>query len=163
LTHNPSRSTVEPENGGYLGDVSENKGCAMPTLSRPPVSAIVAGVVAVLFGVVTIASGGRALFGGETGRQAVGDAVPFVLWFNFAAGFAYVIAGIGLLLWLRWAVRLSVLIAAATVLVFAAFGVHVMLGGGYEMRTVGAMTLRSLVWIAIAAVAHRMARTAGPA
>jgi hypothetical protein len=21
LTHNPSRSTVEPENGGYLGDV----------------------------------------------------------------------------------------------------------------------------------------------
>ena len=35
LTHNPSRSTVEPENGGYLGDVG--LGCfAMPaTLSRP--------------------------------------------------------------------------------------------------------------------------------
>ena len=28
LTHNPSRSTVEPENGGYLGDVYSLMQCA---------------------------------------------------------------------------------------------------------------------------------------
>ena len=55
-----------------------------------------AAVVALLFGVLTIVSGGRTLFGGEAVRQAAGAIVPFVLWFNFAAGFAYVVAGLGL-------------------------------------------------------------------
>jgi hypothetical protein len=112
-----------------------------------------AGAVAVAFGLLTIVAGGRTLFGGEAARRAVGDAVPFVLWFNFAAGFAYVMAGAGLLRASRWAAWLSVLIAAATVLVFVAFGAHVLLGGAYEPRTVAAMTLRSLAWIFIAVIA----------
>jgi hypothetical protein len=90
----------------------------------------IAAVVAVAFGALTILSGGTALFGGPEARAAVGDAVPFVLWFNFLAGFAYVAAGIGL--WL-----------------------HVAAGGAFEPRTVGAMMLRSLVWLAIAILAWR--------
>lgn len=86
--------------------------------------------------------------------------MPFVLWFNFGAGFAYVAAGIGLLLRLPWTVWLSALIAASTVLVFLAFGVHVLTGGAYEMRTVGAMALRSSVWIGIAIVARKVMRAA---
>ena len=115
----------------------------------------VAGVVAILFGVLTIIAGGRALFGGEAARLAVGAAVPFVLWFNFSAGFAYVVAGIGLSIRLWWAVWLSALIAISTVAVFLAFGVYVISGGAYEIRTAGAMTLRSLVWITIAIVARQ--------
>lgn len=134
----------------------------MPAVSRAHIAVIVAGVVALLFGVVTIVAGSRALFGGESAREAVGAAVPFVLWFNFGAGFAYVVAGAGLLMKLRWAAWLSVLIAVTTVLVFAAFGVHVLLSGAYEMRTVGAMTLRSLVWIGIAVVARRKLHTSRP-
>ena len=38
---------------------------------------------------------------------------------------------------------------------FAAFGLHVLAGGAYATRTVGAMTLRSIVWIVIAVVACR--------
>jgi len=114
-----------------------------------------AGALALLFGIVTIVAGGRVLFGGETARQAAGDVVPFVLWFNFAAGFAYVVAGAGLLLAWRWAAWLSVAIAAATVAVFLALAVHVFLGGAYELRTVGAMTLRSLMWILIVLVGLR--------
>ena len=91
-------------------------------------------------------------------RQSAGAYVPFVLWFNFAAGFAYVVAGIGLWLQRRWAVWLAAAIAAATLLVFAAFGVHVLSGGAYEMRTVAAMTLRSVVWLAIAWLAARRVR-----
>ncbi|MCZ7660041.1 MAG: hypothetical protein M5U07_20335 [Xanthobacteraceae bacterium] len=116
----------------------------------------IAGLVAIAFGLLTIISGGRALFGDAAARAAVGAAVPFVLWFNFGAGFAYVAAGAGLLAGRPWSVTLSALIALATLLVFAAFGIHVLLGGAYEMRTVGAMTLRSVVWIVIAFVARRM-------
>jgi hypothetical protein len=101
----------------------------------------------VFFGILTVLSGGRVLFGGEAARAAVGNAVTFVLWFNFTAGFIYVIAGIGLFLWRRWAAPLSAAIAISTLVVFVAFGWHVATGGAFEMRTVGAMTLRSGFWV----------------
>ena len=118
----------------------------------------VAGAIGLVFGLLTIFSGGTALFGGEAARAAVGNAVPFVLWFNFIAGFFYVLAGLGLLLRRRWAVWLSIAIAVATGLVLAAFGLHVAGGGLYEMRTVGAMLLRTAVWASIAAVSWRTMR-----
>lgn len=115
----------------------------------------VAAIMAVLFGLLTIFAGGKALFGGEEARAAVGDAVLFVLWFNFSAGFAYVIAGAGLLGRKSWAVWLSAFIVLVTAVTFAAFGLHVVQGGAYEMRTIGAMTLRIAVWLAITIVAMR--------
>ncbi len=115
----------------------------------------IAALIAVAFGALTVVSGGTALFGGPAARAAVGDAVPFVLWFNFTAGFAYVVAGIGLWQRLSWALPLAVAIAALNLLVFAAFGIHVAAGGAFETRTVGAMTLRSLVWLGIALLAWR--------
>ena len=119
----------------------------------------VAGAIGLVFGLLTIFSGGTALFGGEAARAAVGNAVPFVLWFNFIAGFFYVLAGLGLLLRRRWAVWLSIAIAVATGLVLAAFGLHVAGGGLYETRTVGAMLLRTAVWASIAAVSWRTMRS----
>lgn len=116
-------------------------------------------LVAVGFGLLTIKEGGTILFGGEAARAAAGNYVPFVLWFNFVAGFAYAVTGIGLWLQQRWAVWLAVAIATATALTFAAFGVHVYSGGVYEQRTVIAMSLRSLVWVTISAIAwHRLVR-----
>lgn len=119
---------------------------------------VAAAMIAVVFGVLTIFAGGQALFGSAEARAAVGDAVPFVLWFNFLAGFAYVVAGIGLYLRRPWAVRLSIAILLATILVMIAFGIHLLLGGAYEMRTVGAMSLRTVVWGAIVGVAVREPR-----
>lgn len=113
-------------------------------------------IVAVLFGVATILSGGRVLFGGPEAQHAAGSFVLFVLWFNFGAGFAYVVSGAGLFMKKTWAVWLAAFIALATILVFAAFGLHILLGGAYEMRTVGAMTLRSLIWVGMAAIAMRI-------
>lgn len=118
--------------------------------SARPRWAVVAAVIAVLFGALTIVSGGTALFGGNEARAAVGNAVPFVLWFNFTAGFAYVLAGVGLFMWRRWAAMLAAAIAFATLSVFLAFGWHTFSGGAFEMRTVGAMAFRSVAWIAIA-------------
>ena len=112
--------------------------------------AIVAAFVAVIFGIVTVFVGGRTLFAGSAVRTAAGNIVPFVLWFNFVAGFAYIIAGCGIFLWKRWAAQLSVVIAIATVAVFIALAVYIFLGGSFETRTIGAMTIRSVVWIVIA-------------
>ena len=130
--------------------MAELKGTDMPQLRRSRVL-LAAAVVAIVFGMLTIFSGAAALFGGAE----MGDVVPFVLWFNFLAGFAYVVAGIGLWLGADWGRWLSIIVASATALVFLAFLAHVLLGNPYEMRTLGAMILRLAVWSAIAFAAHR--------
>ena len=112
-------------------------------------------LIAIAFGLLTIREGGAVLFFDGAARAAAGSYVPFVLWFNFLAGFAYVIAGAGLWLRHRWAVWLAVVIAAATAFALAAFGAHGYAGGAYEMRTVIAMSFRTLVWVAIAAISWR--------
>lgn len=120
-----------------------------------------AAIVAAVFGVATIRAGGSVLFG--DGARAAGNVVGFVLWFNFLAGFAYVAAGAGLWLRHRWSVNLAIAIAAATVLVFGAFGIHVAAGGAFEARTAWAMTLRSVVWILIALLAFKAINRNNPA
>lgn len=108
-------------------------------------------LLAIVFGLITIKSGASVLFIEGEARQSAGHYVPFVLWFNFSAGFVYIVAGIGLWQLRRWSARLSLLLATTTIAVFAAFGLHILNGGDYEMRTVIAMTLRSGVWIIISA------------
>jgi hypothetical protein len=121
---------------------------------RPVWAWLIAGT-AILFGVATIISGGAVLFGDAETKAAAGAVVPFVLWFNFLSGFAYVVAGIGLALWKRWGAWLAALIAASILVASAFFAAHVMSGDVYEMRTVMAMTLRAAVWIGIALVGCR--------
>lgn len=128
-----------------------------------PMWGLAAAIAAIGFGALTILSGGLALFGPAEFRAAAGQAVGFVLWFNFLSGFAYVLAGVGLLLWTRWGAQLSALLAIAILIVFAAFGWHVAQGGAYEMRTVGAMILRSAMWISIAILACRALGCVRPA
>ncbi|MBU0751309.1 MAG: hypothetical protein KJ787_08965 [Gammaproteobacteria bacterium] len=117
-------------------------------LSRFALYAVAA--VALIFGLMTIASGGKVLFGGDAARAAAGDYLPFVVWFNFLAGFAYVAAGAGLATGQAWAARLALYIAAATAMAFLVFGLLALTGTPFEWRTVGAMTLRTTLWTAIA-------------
>ncbi|WGV18228.1 hypothetical protein [Fuscovulum ytuae] len=116
---------------------------------RKPLTAVA--VVAIVFGLLTIVSGSRALFGGAD----MGAVVPFVLWFNFLAGFAYIIAGLGL--WYRtgWAPGLAIAITLATGAIFAMFLLEVWRGTAYEARTMGAMALRLAIWVVISVVAAR--------
>jgi len=111
-------------------------------------------VVAVLFGLLTIKSGGMVLFVDGPDRVAAGNYVPFVLWFNFVAGFFYILAGVGLWFKQRCAVWLAGAILITTLVVFFFLGLHVSDGGLYEFRTVIAMSLRSMVWAVIASYAY---------
>lgn len=127
----------------------------MQSLRRQSIAVRVVAAIAVIFGVITIKAGGSVLFGDIEAARAAGNFVPFVVWFNFLAGFVYVAAGVGLWLRRRWAAVLAVALAAGTALAFAAFGVHIAGGGAFEMRTVWALTLRLAVWGAIALFAWR--------
>ena len=127
-----------------------------PTPRAPGTLALRAmALLAVAFGLLTLKEGGSVLFGSDAARAAAGAYVPFVLWFNFGAGFAYVVAGLGMGLRQRWAAPLAALIAAATALTFAVLGVHIAQGGAFEMRTVAAMALRTTVWAVLAWLAFR--------
>ena len=115
--------------------------------------------IAVVFGLLTIKSGGSVLFVDGKFREAAGNYVPFVVWFNFCAGFAYLIAGGGLWMQKHWAVWISIFIVVATLVVFAILGIHILNGGIYENRTIVAMSLRTVVWALIAIFAyHKIGR-----
>jgi len=47
-------------------------------------------IAAIVFGGVTVLTGGRALICSLESRVDFGNVVPFVLWFNFLAGFVYI-------------------------------------------------------------------------
>lgn len=128
-----------------MGDIKQQRGFVLWIVS----------LVAVAFGLLTIKEGGTVLFGDDAARLAAGNYVPFVLWFNFVAGFAYVIAGVGLWFQKSCAAWLAVGIAAATLFMFILLGGYIYNGGAYELRTVIAMTLRSTVWLVVATVAWR--------
>lgn len=125
-----------------------------PRWTRPV--AIAAG----LFGAVTIFTGGMTLFGPTSAQQAAGNAVTFVLIFNFLAGFAYVAAAAALWFHHPLARPLALAIGLATLAVFAAFGVAVMGGTPFEMRTVGAMILRAGFWLTVALMLGAVTRKA---
>ena len=111
--------------------------------------------IAWVFGLATIVSGGRVLFGDEPARLAAGNYLPFVVWFNFLAGFAYVTAAVGLATRQPWAPRLALAIATTTALVFLVFGLFILVGTPFEARTAVAMTLRTAFWAGIAWFSHR--------
>lgn len=134
----------------------------MTTRTHSSIWIRVIAVIAIAFGLLTIKEGGAVLFVDGAGRAAAGHYVPFVLWFNFLAGFAYVATGIGLWMGQRWAVWLAMAIAAATAITFVVFGIHVALGGSWEQRTRIAMSLRTLVWVGIATAAWRLLRSSDP-
>lgn len=104
---------------------------------------------AIIFGIMTIKYGGFALFGGAEGERFAGNYISFVLWFNFVAGFFYIVAGLGLLLRKEWSATLIKLIAALSLLVFIAFGIYISTGVEYEIRTVGAMFIRLFFWMGL--------------
>lgn len=114
--------------------------------------------IAIAFGMLTIKSGGSVIFFDGPARLAAGNYVNFVVWFNFLAGFLYILAGVGFLLNKNWTAKLSFAIAAATLLVFATFGIHILMNGSYEIRTVIAMSLRSAIWVTFSFAAYTLVK-----
>lgn len=117
-------------------------------------------LAAAAFGALTIFSGGMVLFGPESAQRAAGAAVPFVVIFNTAAGFAYLIGAA--LLWLnhplaRW---FALAIGVATLIVLAGFALTALTGTAVELRTAIALPFRAAFWLVIAWATSRPHRPA---
>jgi hypothetical protein len=115
-------------------------------------------VIAVVFGLLTLKEGGTVIFDIGSARQAAGNFVPYVVWFNFLSGFFYIAAGIGLWIQKRWAVTLSIALVISIALTYIVFGIHILTGGSHEMRTVYAMALRTSLWGVISIVSFKQIR-----
>ena len=108
--------------------------------------------IALLFGIATLVSGGNALFDLYRTETSTAKIVPFVLHFNFAAGFAYIATGAGLMLKRGWAPISALAGAAATAIVVLGLVGWILAGNAYEMRTVVAMSLRTAFWSSLAII-----------
>ncbi|MBL7686406.1 MAG: hypothetical protein JNJ49_00115 [Bdellovibrionaceae bacterium] len=120
---------------------------------------VLAGFLAV-FGIATLKEGAAVLFFDSVARAEAGNYVPFVLWFNFLAGFAYVVVALAIARGAEWGRSGAAFIAGATAIVFVAFGLHILSGGLYEMRTLIAMSLRTSIWLFAVFALHRWASKA---
>jgi hypothetical protein len=117
---------------------------SVPRWTRP------VALAAAAFGALTIVSGGSVLFGPKAAQEAAGNAVPFVVIFNTAAGFAYLAGAVAL--WrnhptARW---IALAIGVATLIVLAGFAVTALTGTKVELRTALALPFRAGFWLAIA-------------
>jgi hypothetical protein len=118
---------------------------------------------AIIFGGLTLWSGGAVLFVDGAARIDAGSYVPFVLWFNFLTGFALIAVGAGILQRRQWVVRFSLTLSLASILVFVALGLLILSGVEYETRTIVAMTLRTAIWLGIAGFVRRYLNVGGKA
>ena len=109
-------------------------------------------LVAALFGLATIVSGGRILLGlADAGYEVVRP----VLLFNSGMGVVYVIAAVLILRDIERGRLLAAGIAAVNVAVLLAIAVRRASGGMVADETLVAMTLRAGVWVAMAVVLAR--------
>lgn len=103
-------------------------------------------LVAAIFGAATLYSGGMALWG----KAEMGNVVPFLLWFNFAMGAVYLVAAALIFRRHPAALPMAWAIGISTGLVFVAFVIVALSGTPFEMRTLGAMILRTGFWLGAA-------------
>jgi predicted anti-sigma-YlaC factor YlaD len=111
--------------------------------------------VAIGFGLLTLVAGARVLAGADPGYVVFG---PLLL-FNTAMGAAYVAAGVAMLRSATWGKRAAGailalnLLALATVLALYASG-----SGAVASASLGAMTLRTAIWLALFVGLNRIIR-----
>jgi hypothetical protein len=100
------------------------------------------GTVIIIFGALTVISGGKSLF-----IESRGEIVPLVLWFNFIAGFLYLIAGISVFKLKTCVKKLAIVLATLNVFVLLYLVNHIIQGGLYENKTLVAMSFRTAFWV----------------
>lgn len=102
-------------------------------------------VVAVVFGLVTIAAGGRVLFGADPGYVVFRP----LLMFNTAMGVAYVAAGLAIWHGRRWRASAAGAIVVLNLIALGAILLVYSRGGAVAVDSLRAMTFRTVVWLAL--------------
>lgn len=116
----------------------------------------IAGLVLLIFGLMTIFAGGSVILDIFGMREKEGNFVFFVVWANVISGFLYLIAAYGFFKRKAWT---STVLSVATWILIAAFAgllIHIQNGGIYENKTIGAMIFRLSLTVGLLLVARKM-------
>ncbi|MCC7444791.1 MAG: hypothetical protein IT263_08160 [Saprospiraceae bacterium] len=107
-----------------------------------------------IFGAATVFMGGSVLFDLFDMRAKQGNYIPFVVLANWICGFIYLLAAYGLIARKQWTKNLLFVALVLLIATFLGFAYHIFSGGLYEMKTLGAMTFRTLLTLIMLIVAH---------
>lgn len=113
-----------------------------------------AAAVAVLFGIMTLYAGGSVLRGADPGYVVFRP----LLIYNATMGAAYIAAGLAIGRNPLWGQRAAGLIFGLNLLVLAAILIVYRNGGAVAVESLGAMTFRTTVWLALFLAAAWLAR-----
>ena len=116
---------------------------------------ILAAGIAVLFGVATIFAGSRVLLGSDPGYEVFRP----LLVYNTAMGVAYLAAGIAIWRSVNAGRYAAGVIFLLNLLVLVGIVVIYGSGGGVAVDSLRAMTLRTVVWLALFIAASWLARS----
>jgi len=105
------------------------------------------------FGALSVVAGTRVLAGVDRPDYVV---LPWLVAYNAAAGVAGVVAGAGIWMWQRWGATAASVLAGAHAAVLGVLVGMRLVGEAVATDSLGAMLLRSLVWLAIAGAARRL-------
>ena len=109
-------------------------------------------VVGIVFGALSMVAGSRVLAGLDHPDYVV---LPWLVVYNVAAGAVGVVAGTGVWLWRRWGVTAASGLAGAHAAVLVWLVAMRLMGEAVATDSLAAMSLRAIVWLAIAGVAQR--------
>ncbi len=113
--------------------------------SKKPIFMKALSVFFFIFGILTLKSGGSVLLG-EAAKVAAGNYIPFIVGFNVFAGPFYLVIAVALWRKKECGHKLVNLVFAAYLLADVYLAYHIQSGGLFEMRTVFAMSFRTLLW-----------------
>lgn len=105
------------------------------------------------FGGLTIFMAGSVIFDLFGIRAKEGNFVPFIVWTNFIAGWAYLAAAYGFVKEKKWTFGLLISFLVVLIAAFVGLKMHIEAGGIYEERTVKAMMFRMGVTTVMAIIA----------
>ena len=115
--------------------------------------------VAVVFGLLTVVEGSLVLLGISHPDYVV---LQPLLIYNVIMGVIGLVAGAALWLNRRWALTLAIIIGAAHVIVLLVVGMMYLSGEAVALHSVRAMTVRSVIWLAIVWMAWMARRAETP-
>ncbi|GMV78520.1 MAG: hypothetical protein AMXMBFR79_16510 [Chitinophagaceae bacterium] len=115
---------------------------------------IIISVFLILFGVVTIFIGSSTLLDFFQIREKQGNYVAFIVRANVICGFFYLIAAIGIFKKQQWALNFLIAASILLIITFIAFLIHIKSGKVYEIKTIYALSFRTIITIAISIITY---------
>lgn len=106
------------------------------------------------FGGLTVFMSGSVILDLFDIRAKEGNYVPFIVWTNQLAGWAYLVAVYGFITKQKWTFRILLSVLIVLVIAFIGLKMHINAGGIFEEKTVKAMMFRMTITAVMAGIAY---------